>query len=182
MKLTFALALAVGLLGAGEVKELDSQTIETYQSQYQTMAQEPGGVMFTPPANWKLADPKVLTPHIKLMVIGEISGYYPPSINLASDPFKGTLKEYLKGVKQYNQSIGADWKDLGTLKTEAGEASLSQVDTPTKWGVERQMQAIFLKDSTAWIVTCSALKADFAKCYKIFFGAMKSLRINPEKD
>ena len=155
--------------------------MEKIQSDYEKMATEPGGVMFTPPAGWKLADPKMLSKYVKLMVVSEGKGDFPPSINLAYDPFKGNMKEYLKIVKRYNDSQNAEWKDLGTIRTEAGDASLSQVDTKTKWGVERQMQVIFLKDSTAWILTCSALKSDFSKYYKDFFEAMKSLRVNTLK-
>lgn len=161
---------------------LAPEEVEKIQSAYEKMATEPGSVMFDPPAGWKMADPKVLSQHIKIMVVGDTQGAFPPSINLAWDPFKGTLKEYLKMVKSFNDSQNADWKDLGTIATKAGNASLSQVDTKTKWGVERQMQVIFLKDEKAWILTCSALKDEFARYYKDFFEAIKSLRINEVKN
>ena len=172
------LLLSMPLIADEEALVLAPAEIEKIQSDYEKMATEPGSVMFDPPAGWKMADPKVLSKYVKIMVVGEMTGAFPPSINLAFDPFKGTMKGYLKMVKSYNESQGADWKDLGTITVKAGNASLSQVDTKTKWGVERQMQVIFLKDDTAWILTCSALKDEFSKYYKDFFEAIKSLRVN----
>lgn len=165
-------------LFAAEAPPLPSAEVEKIQSDYEKMATDAGQVMFDPPTGWKMADPKALSKYIKIMVVGDTSATFPPSINLAYDPFKGNLKDYLKMVKSYNETQGAEWKDLGTIRTKAGDASLSQVDAKTKWGVERQMQVIFLKDNTAWILTCAALKEDFSKYYKDFFEAMKSLRIN----
>lgn len=173
-KMILFLAAAIPLVG----DELPTSEVEQIQSSYEKMAREPGAVMFTPPTGWKMADPKILSKYVKLMVVSEGCGDFPPSINLAYDPFKGNIKDYLKMVKSYNESQNAEWKDLGTLRTQAGDASLSQVDTKTKWGTERQMQVILLKDDTAWILTCSALKNDFSKYYKDFFEAMKSLHVN----
>lgn len=139
---------------------------------------EPGSIAFSPPMEWRLADPKTLPKFVKMMVVGESSNEYPPSINLGFDPYKGTKKSYLKMIKEINDSQGAHYTDLGSIKTEAGDANLVQVDTKTKWGVERQMQVIFFEKDCAWILTCSSLKDEFSKHYKTFFDAMKSLRKN----
>jgi hypothetical protein len=157
--------------------EEENRVMESIQS----ALTQPGSVSFTPPAGWKIADPKALSPYVKIMVVGKGEKEFPPSINLAIDPFKGSLKEYLKIVKRYNDSQKAEWKDLGTIMTGAGEASLSQVDTKTKWGVEREMQLIFIRDGSAYILTAAALKDEFANHYNEFFAALKSVRINPEK-
>ncbi len=111
------------------------------------------------------------------MVVGKGPFAFPPSMNLSSEPYKGTLKQYLKVIKNMNAAQGYEWKDLGTINTEAGKASLSQVDTKTQWGDVHLMHVILLKNKTIYILTASALKQDFPVFYKDFFAAMRSLRL-----
>jgi len=146
---------------------------------YDTMS-EPGAVMFTPPRDWRYADQTQLRKSVKVMVVGTSTSHFPPSINLATEPFKGTLKDYLKIIKKYNDDDGATWKDLGTIKTAAGNASLSQVDWKSKWGEVRDMHVILKRKDTIYILTAASLREDFSKYYKDFFSAMKSLKINKE--
>lgn len=148
------------------------------QENFAKMAQEPGTVMFKPPEGWLLADPKALPPNVKIMVVGKGAHEYPPSMNLGTDTYNGTLKQYLKIVKSINESKGAEWKDLGIIRTEAGDASLSQVEGKTQWGTEKQMHVILIRDGTVYILTAAALKEEFPKFYKEFFTSMRSLRIN----
>ena len=140
---------------------------------------EPGAVTFTPPTGWRLADPSSLPSSVKVMVVGKTKGEYPPSINLATEEFSGTLKQYLKIVKNINESQKAEWKDLGFIKTDAGQASLSQVDSKTNWGTVRLMHVILVKNGLAYILTAASLKDEFSQFYKDFFNSLKSLQINP---
>lgn len=133
---------------------------------------------FIPPEGWKMAETKTLPKNILLMVVGQGGREFPPSINLGVDQYKGTLKEYLKVVKSINDAHGDEWKDLGTIRTEAGEASLSQLDTKMNWGNVRMMQVILIKNETVYILTAAALKEEFPKFYKDFFKSMRSLTIN----
>jgi hypothetical protein len=136
-------------------------------------------VSFTPPAGWYLADLSSLaTTHVKVMVRGQSGSYWPPSMNLSWESFAGTLKDYLKLVKNRNQMKGEEWKDLGSIQTEAGLASLSQVDHQMPWGEMRFMHAILVKDEKAYIITASAPTQDFRLFYKDFFTSMRSLRIS----
>lgn len=133
--------------------------------------------IFTPPKGWQLADAKSLPPHVKIMVVGKGAREMPPSMNLGYEKFSGTLKDYLKIVKDINISQGDIWKSLGDISTEAGPASLSQVDMKTEWGILRQMHLIFAKDGIVYILTAAALKEEFSLFYKEFFDAMKSFRL-----
>lgn len=180
LKKTFALSLATLSIGLPvySTTAIPLSEEKAIQENFTELAKEPGAVMFTPPEGWLLADPKALPPSIKVMVVGKGSYEYPPSMNLAIDTTSGNLKQYLKIVKEINDKMGAEWKDLGTIRTEAGDASLSQVDTKTVWGVERQMQVILVKNGTVYILTAAALKDEFPKFYKDFFNSMRSLRIN----
>lgn len=137
-------------------------------------------VIFSPPSGWRLADTSVLPATVKIMVVGKGKQAFPPSMNLATQPYKKTLKQYLKTVKAINESQGSEWKDLGPIQTEAGLASLSQVDRKTEWGEERMMHVILLKNEKIYILTASALKEEFPQFYKDFFAAMRSLRVNKD--
>lgn len=150
------------------------------QSHFSELAKEPGAIVFTPPTGWFLADPKALPSNVKVMVVGKGNSEYPPSLNLTTEKFSGTLKQYLKIVKSINDSKGDEWKDLGTIRTEAGEGSLSQVDIKSKFGTERLMHVILEKNGTIYILTAAALKNEFPKYYKDFFSSMRSLRINKD--
>jgi len=134
-----------------------------------------GFLTFTPPEGWRTADQKALPPSVKFMVVGQGSHTFPPSINLGIENYKGTLKEYLNMIKEINHTHGADWKDLGTIKTGCGNASLSQVDAKTEWGEVRMMHTITLQDNEVYVLTCAALKDEFPKFYKDFFSSMRSL-------
>ncbi len=141
-------------------------------------SQEEEVILFTPPSGWHLADTSSFNlPHVKVMVVGKGPSHLPPSMNLSMEPYKGSLKQYLRTVKNMNAAKGDEWKDLGTIRTEAGNASLSQVDTKTQWGTMRLMQVILLKNQNIYILTASALKDEFSLFYKDFFAAMRSLRV-----
>lgn len=132
---------------------------------------------FSPPKGWRQADPGKLTPNILAMVVGKGSHEFPPSINLAIHQESGSLKEFLRFVKKVNQADGIQWKDLGPLRTQAGEASLSQLDAKTEWGTIREMQVIYIHENNAYILTAASLKDEFPKFYKEFFASLRSLKI-----
>lgn len=133
-------------------------------------------VQFTPPPGWSSADPKALPPTVKSMVVGKGKGNFPPSINLGMEPYNGTIKQYLKIIKAINDSQGSQWKELGTIRTAAGDASLSQVDTLTEWGEVRMMHVILQKEGNIYILTAAAKKDEFPSYYKTFFDSLRSLR------
>jgi hypothetical protein len=137
-------------------------------------------VLFTPPTGWHMADPSALPPHIRVMVVGKGPSSFPPSMNLNVQSYNGTLKQYLKVVKETNESQGYEWKDLGTIRTEAGNASLSQFDHKSQWGVIRMMQVIMIKNRMVYILSASALADEFSMFYKDFFAAMRSLRVTKD--
>ena len=129
---------------------------------------------FTAPKGWRLAEQDILPPHVQVMVVGEGKKEFPPSINLSTEEYQGTLQEYLQIVKNINQKRGSEWKDLGKIKTKAGEASLSQANVLTKWGPVRMMHVILVKDNTVYILTASALQNEFSSHYKEFLESLRS--------
>lgn len=135
-------------------------------------------IEFSPPHGWHMAESKDLPPNVKMMVIGKTDGHFPPSINLATEAYSGTLKEYLKIVQNINNAKGAIWKDLGTIQTAAGVGSLSQVDAKVQWGDISMLHLILLHKGTVYILTAAAAKAEFSNFYQTFFNSLRSLRIN----
>lgn len=146
----------------------------------QRAVNEPGTASFTPPAGWHIADPKALPKSVKVMVVGKGAYEFPPSINLGTETYSGTLKQYLKRIKQINASRGAQWKDLGTIRTEAGNASLSQVELKNQWGDVKMMHVILLKDGIVYIMTAASRKDEFPRFYKEFFSAMRSFKLSDD--
>jgi len=152
------------------------QAVDVYD--FEQISTSPGAVLFVPPKNWQIADGKELPDHVQFMVVGKGKYNFPPSINLSTEEYAGTLKDYLAIVKEINSSQGSEWKNLGMIKTEAGSASLSQADAMTEWGQVRMMHVILLKDGIIYILTAAALKKEFPSLYQTFFKSLKSLKIN----
>lgn len=137
-------------------------------------------ITFTPPPGWFQAETKDLSPNVKAMVFGKGSFEYPPSMYLSMEEFNGSLKDYLEIVKEMNRSQGSEWKDLGSIKTLAGEAGLSQTDTITEWGSVRMMHVILSRDGMIYILTAAALSKEFSKFYKTFFDSLRSLQTHQQ--
>jgi hypothetical protein len=135
-------------------------------------------IQFTPPSNWRNAEATALPDHVQLMVVGKGNSEFPPSLSLATEHYSGTVKQYLKIIKELNASKGHEWKDLGSIKTEAGTASLSQTDSKSEWGNIRMMHVILKKNETIYILTAAALKDEFPKFYKDIFAALRSLNFS----
>ena len=140
-------------------------------------ATEERQAIFTPPEGWRIADAKILPKLVKFMAVGKGSHAVPPSMNLGFEPYSGTLKDYLKIIKDINASQGDVWKDLGTITTESGPASLSLVDVKTEWGIIRQMHLIYLDQGIIYILTAAALSDEFPKFYNEFYRAFASFHI-----
>lgn len=137
-------------------------------------------VQFTPPQGWRFAEGQTKLKNVHSIVVGQGQHEFPPSLTLGVEQYPGTLKEYLKIVKTLSGAHGGDWKDLGTIRTEAGEASLSQEDTKSVWGDLRMMHVILAKNGSVYILTAAALKEEFPQFYPEFFNSMRSLRIEHE--
>lgn len=132
---------------------------------------------FSPPEGWHFTEKDSLPKNVLTMIVGKGEKEFPPSINLGTEQFEGTLKDYLKIVKALNDSQGDEWKDLGMIQTESGPASLSQLLTKSKWGEVKMMHVILIRDKTVFIMTAAALKDEFPKFYPDFFRAMRSLKL-----
>jgi hypothetical protein len=145
----------------------------------QALAQEPGACIFTPPAGWSYVDPKALPPLVKLMVIGKGSKELPPSINLAVEETSLTQDEYLNSIKEMHQfDRRTNWSVIGTVTNQGRPVTITQLDTKTKWGDTRMLQAILLHDGVAYVLTATSTKTEFPKFGPEFTKAIRSFTIN----
>ena len=133
---------------------------------------------FTPPADWECCQPKNMSPHVQVGFVGKGSTEFRPSINLAVEEVDVSLKAYLKAVKQIHLSQGnATWRDLGTFKLAAGEGRLTEISSPSVCGEVKMLQAIFIRDHKAYILTAAALKKDLPHLQEVILKSLSSLSI-----
>jgi hypothetical protein len=134
---------------------------------------------FVPPPQWEIADPSTLSPKVKIAFLKTSNKGFCPSINLAIEETDVSLSEYLKAVKTiHEQDRKNQWRALGKVRTAAGMAQLTEIDSTTEWGPVRILQLILIKDKYAYVVTAAALKEEMSNYYKEVQAAFRSLTIS----
>lgn len=136
---------------------------------------------FAPPEGWLLTDPKYLAPNVRIGFLRKGKKEFCPSLNLAVEKVNVPIEKYLAAVKKIHQSnLNDRWRDLGKIKTQAGEARLTEIDTTSPFGPVRLLQLILLKDGCAYILTAGALREEFSSFYKEFEQAFHSLNVTSD--
>lgn len=136
---------------------------------------------FTPPKHWDISDPSTLSPRVKIAFLKKKSNGLSPSINLAVEEVDLSLSEYLKAVKQiHERDRNNQWRQLGKVKTQAGLAQLTEIDTTSEYGPMRILQLILVKEGKAYVLTAAALKEDFPDYYKEIQTAFRSLTLSTD--
>lgn len=137
---------------------------------------------FIPPAEWRSADPKMLSPHVQVGFFGKGKTAFHPSLNLATEEVdNATMKEYLKAVKEIHESDrNTSWRDLGKFQTHAGTAELTEITTKNQWGEIKMLQIILIANKVAYIVTGAMLKEEFAVFRGPIIKAFRSLTITSD--
>lgn len=136
---------------------------------------------FTPPEGWEIADPSTLPPSVVISFFKKGVNGFCPSVNLAIEETDVSLAEYLKAVKAiHEQDRSNQWRTLGKVKTAAGLAQLTELDTKTGFGSLRILQAILLHEGRAYVMTAAALKEEISQYYKEFQAAFRSLTLSTD--
>lgn len=173
----FQMVLAGMVIGvpcalAAEEAEYESLTIPLH------FAEEESSCFFTAPSGWQYVDTSSLPQTIKLFVRGKSESEVPPTLNLAVESTSLDLEHYLTAARNAYCSTGyAQWCQLGTIDTESGECRLTQIEQETEWGIVKIMQAIMVRNHTAYVLSASALKAEFPNYYEEFFQSIQSFTI-----
>lgn len=135
---------------------------------------------FLPPAGWEIAQPKNLSQHVQVGFLGKGSGDFRPSINIAFEEVDVSLKEYVKAVRKIQTSQpNTQWRDLGKFPMKAGTGRLTEITTTTPWGEIKMLQALFVKNGKAYILTGAVLKQDLPKFQTDLLNSFRSLTLVP---
>jgi hypothetical protein len=137
---------------------------------------------FCPPKGWEIATPESKATHVMLGFIGPNKNGFSPSLNLAVESVGDlSISDYIKAVKAiHERSPQNHFRQLGKIRTRAGESTLTEIDTKTEWGDVRLMQMIFLKDKIAYILTAAALKEEFGSLTRDFQRAFQSFTVTDD--
>lgn len=136
---------------------------------------------FTPPQDWEIADPGSLSPHVKIAFLKNTGKGFCPSINLAVEETSVSLSDYLKAVKAiHEQDRSNHWRALGKVRTAAGLAQLTEIDSTSEWGPIRILQLILLKEGRAYVLTAAGLKEEFSNYYKEIQSAFRSFTLTAD--
>jgi len=129
--------------------------------------------LFLPPADWQMAQPKGLSA-AKVGFVGKSSSHFQPSISLATEKVDCSLKDYIKAVKEIHLSrAGTKWRDLGSIEMKAGTGRLIEVRTSET----STLQAIYLANGIAYILTAGVAKEDFLAKQKEILDSFKSFHL-----
>lgn len=139
--------------------------------------------LFAPPTGWQEAKKP---PGGLLSAFVDPNGKeFPSRITLArEDDVDGTLQEYVKAVKtlQTEDPDVKGWRDLGAIAMKGGEGRLIEMNSPSKVGEVKILQAFLLKGKKVHILTASCLKNEFGKFQKSFYDTFRSLSVEENKD
>lgn len=119
--------------------------------------------LFTPPDGWEIADPKMPSKRAIVGFVDKSKSGFCPSLNLTHEKVTIPMKEYLAIVQKNCQAKREKWRLLGTIETQSGKAHFAMIETNTKFGPTRLLQATLQKDEDVFILTVGALKKDFSK-------------------
>lgn len=131
---------------------------------------------FVPPSGWEIAHLKKPSPHLKVGFLGKGSTEFRPSINLATEEIDGSLKDYVKAVKELQAADPKiKWRDLGDFSMQGGMGRLVQMSTRSAAGEIEILQAFLLADRTIYMLTTAVLKKDFPHLQPEVLKSLRSL-------
>lgn len=136
-------------------------------------------ISFIAPKGWQcISNKEELPAKVEIVYIGSGKGGFTPSINLAREETPLSLVDYTKLAKSYHESHGGTrCIELGSIDSQAGSASILQIDRPTQWGQVRFLQGLVLKEKTAYVMTATCLQEEFTVLYPQFIKAIETLTI-----
>ena len=135
--------------------------------------------IFQPPKNWEIAQPKVPTPYVQIGFLGEAKNGFRSCLNLAiEEQVDVSLKQYVKAVKKLQtKDHKKKWLDLGALSMVAGPGHLIEMTEESPWGELKILQAFYVQNKTAYILTASLLKEDYIGFQKEIVSAFKTFQL-----
>ena len=137
--------------------------------------------LFSPPSGWEMAPLKTPSPYVLIRFVGQGATPFRPSMNLAIEEVDITLKEYVKAVQQIHQADPKmRWRDLGPLAMQAGEGRLIELSSSSPYGEMKILQAFFIQENKAYILSTAVLKEEFAQFQWDILKAFRSVHLVPD--
>lgn len=135
-----------------------------------------------PPKGWQCVEDRAQLPgNVLVLYVGEGSTRFSPTIHVASDPLKQNLESYIAGAKKYHErNIEATCHDLGQIQTKSGPARMIQIQSPSVYGEVILLQAYFVQDCKAYVVTGITLKEDFKEFSPLFYETIQTFDVAAE--
>lgn len=135
------------------------------------------------PKGWHLIDdPSQLPIRVKVVYIGKGKGAFTPSLNLAIEETDLDVENYYTLAKNYhNSQADTRCSYLGRMQTKGGEAEFLQIDRKTSFGDVRFLQAILVKNRSAYVITATALLEEYGTFYSSFFNTIQSFALKTEE-
>lgn len=119
--------------------------------------------LFTPPDGWEIADPKTPAQRPIIGFVDKTRSGFRPSLHLTHEKTSLPMKEYLEVVKKNSLQKKRSWKELGTIETKSGKATMIEVEISTQFGKTRLLQALLRREEDLFILTAGATKKEFGK-------------------
>jgi len=133
---------------------------------------------FIPPDNWKLADPKKLSPMVEVCFLGKGKTSFYPSVNIATEEIDISAKEYMSiVVKMHKNDPNIEFRALGKIKTKAATADLFELTTKTNFGLVKMLQMVVIKDKKVFVLTGSMHIDEFKTLSKSILRTFQSFQI-----
>ncbi|MCH9610902.1 MAG: hypothetical protein S4CHLAM81_05270 [Chlamydiales bacterium] len=137
---------------------------------------------FSVPDGWEcVTDQTQLPKKVQVLAISPTKTRFTPSINIATEDTEQTISDYVETAKLYHESEGqTKVTRMGQIPTKAGSAELLQIDRKTDFGVVRFIQAAIIEQETAYVITATCLRDEFASYCSSFFDSIKSFEIRDQ--
>ena len=125
-----------------------------------------------------MTDQSQLPKKVQMIAISPTKTKFTPSINIASEETEQSLQDYIDTAKLYHENEpDTHVTKMGQIPTKVGQAQLLQIDRQSDFGPVRFLQAAVIVDQTAYVVTATCLRDDFASYCSTFFDSIKSFDI-----
>lgn len=135
---------------------------------------------FDPPKKWQcITDKDGLPAKVEAVYMGNGAHGFNPSINIAMEETNLPLADYVKMAQGYHEKQPhTKCLLLGSCNCRAGSMELLQIEQITSWGEVRFLQAAFVKDKMAYVVTATCLEKDYDEYYQKFLQSLQTFNLN----